>query len=45
VDVQKVGSRLAFANPFLVVNSERLLRANAVFSRGTGPLPERKSSS
>ena len=45
VDVQKVGSRLAFANAFLVVNGERLVRANAVFSRGSGPLAERKSSS
>jgi uncharacterized protein (TIGR00369 family) len=45
VDVQKVGSRLAFANAFLVVNGERLVRANAVFSRGSGALPERKSSS
>ncbi len=41
VDVHKVGSRLAFANAFLVVNGERLVRANAVFSRGSGPLPER----
>jgi acyl-coenzyme A thioesterase 13 len=41
VDVQKVGSRLAFANAFLVVNGERLVRANAVFSRGSGPLPAR----
>lgn len=39
VDVQKVGSRLAFANAFLVVNGERLVRASAVFSRGTGALP------
>ena len=37
VDVHKVGSRLAFANAFLVVNGERLVRANAVFSRGSGP--------
>jgi acyl-coenzyme A thioesterase 13 len=44
VDVQKVGSRLAFANAFLVVNGERLVRANAVFFRGTGPLPERTST-
>jgi hypothetical protein len=42
VDVQKVGSRLAFANAFLVVNGERLVRANAVVSRGSGALPERK---
>jgi acyl-coenzyme A thioesterase 13 len=39
VDVQKVGSRLAFANAFLVVNGERLVRASAVFSRGSGALP------
>jgi acyl-coenzyme A thioesterase 13 len=39
VDVQKVGSRLAFANAFLVVNGERLVRASAVFSRSTGALP------
>jgi acyl-coenzyme A thioesterase 13 len=40
VDVHKVGSRLAFANAFLVVNGERLVRASAVFSRTTGALPE-----
>jgi acyl-coenzyme A thioesterase 13 len=40
VDVHKVGSRLAFANAFLVVNGERLVRASAVFSRATGALPE-----
>ena len=39
VDVQKVGSRLAFANAFLVVDGERLVRGSAVFSRGTGALP------
>jgi len=39
VDVQKVGSRLAFANAFLMVNGERLVRASAVFSRSTGALP------
>ena len=39
VDVQKVGSRLAFANAFLVVNGERLVRASAVFSRSAGALP------
>jgi uncharacterized protein (TIGR00369 family) len=33
VDVHKVGSRLAFANTFLMVNGERIVRANAVFSR------------
>ena len=39
VDVQKVGSRLAFANAFLMVNGERLVRASAVFSRSGGALP------
>lgn len=33
VDVQKVGSRLAFANAFLVVDGERIVRASAVFTR------------
>ncbi len=37
VDVQKVGGRLAFANAFLVVDGERLVRASAVFARGVGP--------
>jgi acyl-coenzyme A thioesterase 13 len=40
VDVQKVGSRLAFANAFLTVNGERLVRASAVFPRTTGTLPQ-----
>ena len=39
VDVQRVGNRLAFANAFLVVNGERLVRASAVFSRSAGALP------
>src|SRR6266480_2219138 len=39
VVVQKVGSRLAFANAFLLVNGERLVRASAVFSRSAGALP------
>src|SRR4051794_19250622 len=37
VDVQKLGSRLAFANAFLVVDGERIVRASAVFTRA-GPL-------
>jgi acyl-coenzyme A thioesterase 13 len=36
VDVQKVGGRLAFANAFLVVNGERVVRASAVFARSGG---------
>jgi acyl-coenzyme A thioesterase 13 len=41
VEVQKVGSRLAFANAFLVVNGERIVRGSAVFARAGGPLPKR----
>jgi uncharacterized protein (TIGR00369 family) len=33
VEVHKVGSRLAFANTYLVVNGERIVRASAVFTR------------
>jgi acyl-coenzyme A thioesterase 13 len=40
VEVQKVGSRLAFANAFLVVNGERIVRGSAVFARGGGTLPK-----
>ena len=34
VDVQRAGSRLAFANAFLLVNGERIVRGSAVFARG-----------
>ena len=44
VDVQKVGGRLAFANAFLMVDGERMVRASAVFSRGAGPLPRSPSA-
>src|SRR5262249_23263533 len=44
VDVQKLGGRLAFANAFLVVNGERIVRASAVFAR-TGPLAEKSKTS
>jgi acyl-coenzyme A thioesterase PaaI-like protein len=33
VDIQKSGSRLAFANAYLLVDGERILRASAVFAR------------
>ena len=33
MDVQKLGGRLAFANAFLVVDGERIVRASAVFTR------------
>jgi acyl-coenzyme A thioesterase 13 len=39
VDVQKLGTRLAFANAFLVVDGERIVRASAVFTRA-GPLAD-----
>jgi len=39
VEVQKLGGRLAFANAFLVVDGERIVRGSAVFSRGSGTLP------
>jgi uncharacterized protein (TIGR00369 family) len=38
VDVQKIGQRLVFANAYLVVGGERIVRASAVFSRGSAPL-------
>jgi len=38
VDIQKIGSRLVFANAYLLVGSERVARASAVFARNAGPL-------
>jgi acyl-coenzyme A thioesterase 13 len=43
VDIQKIGTRLVFANAYLVVGSERIARASAVFARNTGPLPQPSS--
>jgi acyl-coenzyme A thioesterase 13 len=40
VEVQKVGSRLAFANAFLVVNGDHIVRGSAVFARAGGTLPK-----
>ncbi|HJT05638.1 MAG TPA: PaaI family thioesterase [Stellaceae bacterium] len=37
VDVQKSGKRLAFANAYLMVDDERILRASAVFVRSAKP--------
>lgn len=37
VDIQKLGGRLAFANAYLTVNDERIVRASAVFVRGGRP--------
>lgn len=38
VDIQKIGSRLVFANAYLLVGSERVARASAVFARNAGAL-------
>lgn len=35
VDVQKVGGRLAFANAYLTVNDEPIVRGSAVFARNS----------
>lgn len=34
VDIQRIGSRLVFANSYLSVGSERIVRASGVFARG-----------
>ena len=39
VDIQKLGGRLAFANAYLTVGDERIVRASAVFVRGGRPEP------
>jgi len=36
-DIQKLGGRLAFANAYLSVGDERIVRASAVFVRGARP--------
>ena len=36
-DFQKLGGRLAFANAYLTVGDERIVRASAVFVRGGRP--------
>src|SRR6267378_582633 len=36
-DIQKLGGRLAFANAYLSVGDERIVRASAVFVRGGRP--------
>jgi uncharacterized protein (TIGR00369 family) len=38
VDIQKIGSRLVFANAYLLVGSKRIARASAVFARNAGAL-------
>jgi len=36
-EVQKTGSRLAFANGYLVANGVRIVRASAIFALSAGP--------
>jgi uncharacterized protein (TIGR00369 family) len=36
VDIQKIGSRLVFANVYLMVGAERIVRASAIFARSDG---------
>lgn len=43
VDIQKLGSRLAFANCYITAGGERIVRASAVFLV-TGRLPETASA-
>lgn len=38
VDIQRLGERLAFANAYLTVEQNRIVRASAVFARGRGSL-------
>ena len=38
VDIQKIGRRLVFANAYLLVGSERVARASAVFARNASAL-------
>jgi acyl-coenzyme A thioesterase 13 len=44
VDIQKIGRRLVFANAYLVVGTERIARASAVFARNTGALTKPSAS-
>jgi acyl-coenzyme A thioesterase 13 len=43
VDIQRIGSRLVFANAYLVIGSERIARVSAVFARNAGSLLPRPS--
>jgi acyl-coenzyme A thioesterase 13 len=38
VDIQRIGRRLVFANAYLLVGEERIVRFSAVFARNAGPL-------
>lgn len=38
VDIQRIGSRLVFANAYLLVGAERIARVSAVFARGAEAL-------
>ncbi len=43
VDIQKIGSRLVFANAYLVVGAERIARASAVFARNASALADARA--
>jgi acyl-coenzyme A thioesterase 13 len=38
VDIQRIGSRLVFANAYLSIRDERIVRSSAVFARNAGAL-------
>ena len=40
VDIQRIGSRLVFANGYLSIGDERIVRASAVFARSAGALAD-----
>jgi uncharacterized protein (TIGR00369 family) len=44
VEIQKLGGRLAFANAFLVVNGQRIVRGSAVFTRNAESLAPHASA-
>jgi uncharacterized protein (TIGR00369 family) len=42
VEIQRIGSRLAFANCYLVAGERRIVRASAIFARaGEGAAPDK----
>ena len=41
VDMQQLGSRMAFANAYLSAGDKRVARVSATFLRGEGPLQEK----
>jgi len=43
VDIQKLGSRLAFANAYITLDGQRIVRASAVFAVANAPTAHSKS--